>query len=187
MHDSLSTRPAGEGAAQSEFAADRFMVLDSSEGKRHAGALKFFDGINELGAASVTSASPGSASTTSDRRSSGVIAASKMTWSAIAGARGNERSQTVKKDYTFSNISPVAGQLKLTVELESFSKIEKIKINGEELKDVLETPDFTARLESERWGGSKVHVTMKLGAGTEEQPKKADLKIEVAGKFNINE
>lgn len=185
VSDEISTRPAGEGEQQSESGADRFMVLDHSKGRRHAGALKFFDDINELGAVSVKSASPGNSSTTSDRRSSGVTSSSKVQWSAIRPAGNEHRAQTVTKEFTFSNISPVAGQLKLTIELESFSKIDTIKINGQELKNALRTPEFAAKLESERWGGSKVNVTLNLAAGSENEPSVSALKVEVEGKFRV--
>jgi hypothetical protein len=184
IHDEVSSRPAGEGNMQNDVQADRFVVLDGSKGKRHAGSVKFFDGINEIGSAEVKGASPGSVPTSSDRRSSGVTASSKTTWSRPTG-NGNERTQTVTKDIEISNISAIAGQVKATFELDGFSSHKSIKINGRELKDKLETPEFTARLESERWGGSKIHLTMKLGPGSEATPKTANLKIEVEGKFEV--
>lgn len=187
LSDDISTRPAGAGVMQSDQSADRFMVLDHSKGKRHAGEVQFFDGVVELGSAKVKSASPGAASTTSDQHSSGVTSESKTTWSAPRAEGANKRAQTVTKEYTFSNISPVAGQLKLTTELENFSERKSIKINGQELKDKLDTPEFTAKLESERWGGAKIQLTLKMPGGTEQAPAKMQLKVEVEGKFNADD
>jgi hypothetical protein len=186
INDDMSSRAAGAGSSQNEEIADRFMVLDSSQGRRHAGAVKFFDGVDELGGASAKSASPGTASTTSDRRSSGVTSRSKITWSAVSGAENaQKKSQTVKKEYELTNISPVAGQLKLTIELEDFSEIKSIKINGKTLTNTMSTAEMSAKLESEKWGGSKVHVTLKMPAGSESAPSKKTLDVEVEGKFTV--
>jgi len=135
----------------------------------------------------VKSATPGSASTTSDQRSSGVTADSKTTWSALsAGGSANKKSQKVTKEFEFSNISPVAGQLKLTIELDGFDNNAAIKINGQALTTSIKTAQMTARLESEKWGGSKIHVTLKMPAGSESSPSKLELELEVDGKFTVH-
>jgi hypothetical protein len=187
LNDEIATRPAGEGDMYGESAALRYMVLDTTTGKRHAGALKFYDGINELGSATMKAATPGTAATTSNPKSSGVISSISTKWSDVTPAGDEARAQTVTKDYEFENISSVAGQMKLAIEVDGFSQIDKITINGQELKKSLNTAEFSAKRTSERYGGSKIHVTLDMKPGTEQAPHVAKLKVQIEGKFAVEE
>ncbi|MCC7380558.1 MAG: hypothetical protein IT384_01910 [Deltaproteobacteria bacterium] len=186
--DSVQGRSAGAGEMTDENTADRYMVLENSAGKRHAGAVKFFDGIDELGVAHEKAASPGGVSTTSDQRSSGLTARSKTEWSALQGTENaQKKTQTVTKEWSFKNISPVAGQLKIALDVEGFSEVKSIKVNGKELKTSLHEAAFSASLESKSWGGSKVAITIRVPSGSESTPSTAKLELEVSGKINVYE
>jgi hypothetical protein len=148
--------------------------------------MKFYDGLDELGKATIKTAMPAGEPTTSFKRSSGVTSKTKTKWSKLnASSSSYYKAQKVTKDYKLSNISPLAGQVQLTVALNNFNKVNSIKINGETLKTSLKKPGFQAALESERWGGSVLKVTVDMGKGTESKPAAEALKIEVDGQFRV--
>ncbi len=183
LGDSVSNREAGEGVENDVNSAERVMVLDSTKGKRHAGDYVFVDGGAPLGRSEPTGASPANAQTRSDERSGSVFVAGETTWSEPK-ADGEKRTQTMTKTYDISNISAVAGQMVLTVEVEGFTKSE-IKINGKKITRNLEAGGVKASLSSRRYGGGELKIRLPVPAGSEQQPARVKLEVSVAGEWTV--
>jgi hypothetical protein len=190
LENDMSSRE-GDGDEETELTAGRVMVLDRTNGDRHAGGVTFLDkgGLVTLGKASVSSAMPGRSSVASDEKSSGVSANAQTTWSKrTPGADAKHEAQTVTASYDLENISRVAGQMKLEVAIQNFSSLDSVKINGEEMdldRRRFAHDEVAARLQVNRYGGSKLNVSLLMPPGTNDAPAKKKLDIEIKGQIEI--
>jgi hypothetical protein len=181
VSDTIANRDDGAGSNNANSTAERVVVLDSTAGKRHAGKVRFMDGAAVMAEAEAETASPARSRLSTEAGGSGVMLAAETTWSEPTGS-DEKRNQDVTKKYTISNISAVAGQLKLAAEVEGFRK-STVKINGKKIDKVLSGEGFKAVLSSRSGGGAQLEITVDVAAGSEQAPSARELRVEVAGEY----
>jgi hypothetical protein len=211
--DNISGNGAGVQKAQSgERKAVRYVVLDRSEGRRHAGEMKFFDGkTNELGTASSQVATPAITRTTSTHGPSGVSFTSKTAWSKLVKRKTEEvirkvrvsgyghstkyrnetwlrktAVQTVTREYDFQNVSDLAGRAELSIDARHLTAhgLEFIKINGKTLKpeSVLNAGKGIKACHT----GQGVRLQVDMSKGTAAKSNAAKVKVEVKGRYQLS-